>query len=229
MDVMTNPFEGIRAVLFDLDGTLVETDIDFGLMKSEMLALGDREGIPASDLRDRDILTIVDIIACLVDRSAGPDAAHRVKREAYDKLEQIELANCDQAVPIAGSLELLNALRERCIGVGIVTRNCGSAVKITLAKTGITADVLLTRDDVLNTKPHPDHLLCALELLGAEPVEALMVGDHWMDVQGGRAAGTRTAGLLRDDRPENFFDREPPDFLIRSLSELTEQLMALDR
>ena len=77
-----------------------------------------------------------------------------------------------------------------------------------------------TRSEVARVKPHPDHLLCALERLSVEPTRAVMVGDHWMDVQAGRAAGMATVGILSAGRPADFFSREPPDLLIRELREL---------
>ncbi len=216
MDLMANPFEGIRAVLFDMDGTLVETEIDFALMKREMLSLGERHGIPASELQGLDILAVVDAVVARLE----PDEASRTRQEAFEILEQIELAEIDAVHIIPGALEVLRALRDAGIKIGIVTRNCRNAVELSLEHTGVFYDVLLTRDDVRNTKPHPDHLLQALDVLGVGPDEALMVGDHWMDIQAGRAAGTRSIGFLRPDRPEGFFDVCAPDLVIRDLREL---------
>ncbi len=220
MSLMNNPFEGIRAVLFDMDGTLVETDIDFPLMKREMLVLGERQGIPASELQGLDILAVVNAIVDRLEAQGRADEAVRVREEAFRTLERIELAHSDAAYVIPRAIELLGAIRRAGIKIGIVTRNCRSAVQVSLDRTGVFYDVLLTRDDVRNTKPHPEHLLLALEALGVDPDEALMIGDHWMDVQGGRAAGTRTIGFLRPDRPEGFFDVCPPDLIIRGLGEL---------
>ena len=217
---MTNPFEGMRAVLFDMDGTLVETDIDFPLMKREMLALGERYGIPASELQGLDILGVVDGVAARLQEQGRATEADRVRQEAFDRLEAIELVHCRDARPIPGATELLHALREAGLKVGIVTRNCRSGVRLSLERTGISADVLLTRDDVIRTKPHPDHLHQALETLGVRPEEAVMVGDHWMDIQGGKAAGTRTIGFLRPSRPRDLFDKVAPDLVITSLTEL---------
>lgn len=216
MDQMANPFEGIRAVLFDMDGTLVETDIDFPLMKREMLALGERHGIPALELQGLDILAVVNAVVARLD----PDEAARVRQEAFETLERIEFANIDAAHVIPGAAELLRALRDAGAKIGIVTRNCRNAVEVSLGGTGVVYDALLTRDDVRNAKPHPEHLLRALDALGARPDEALMIGDHWMDIQAGRAAGTRTIGFLRPDRPEGFFDVCPPDLVIADLREL---------
>ena len=232
MGQMAHLFEGVRAVLFDLDGTLVETNIDFPLMKREMIALAAKYGIPAAEVEHLDILGVVDYVAARLDSSSNKAGARRARQEAYEKLEQIELAHSEDAVAIPGAAELLDALRSLDIEIGVVTRNCRRAVELSLSKAGISADVLLTRDDVQNTKPHPDHLLQALELLGVEPHEAVMVGDHWMDILGGKAAGMRTVGFLRPGRPHDFFDREPlvlgngllcraaPDLVIRDLREL---------
>jgi len=216
MVMMTNPFEGIRAALFDMDGTLVETNIDFPLMKREMLALGERHGIPASELQGLDILAVVDRVTSRL----GKEEAKSVRQEAFDRLEQIELIHAEEACAIDCAPELLNTLEDAGIRVAIVTRNCRSAVRLSLEKGGIRADVLLTRDDVPKTKPHPDHLHQALEMLGVPPQESITIGDHWMDIRAGKAAGTRTIGFLRPDRAKDFFDAEPPDLVICDLAEL---------
>lgn len=217
---MTNIFADIRAVLFDMDGTLVETNIDFPLMKREMLALGERHGIPASELQRLDILAVVDFVADRLRMQSKDREAERVRQEAFDILEQIELSPCSKAAPIPGAHRLLDALRCAGMKIGIVTRNCRSAVRLSSEQTGIAADVLLTRDDVPCTKPHPEHILSALRMLDTHPCEAVMVGDHWMDIQGGKAAGTRTVGFLRPGRPADFFDEVEPDLVIRDLAEL---------
>jgi HAD superfamily hydrolase (TIGR01549 family) len=196
-------------------------------MKREMLELGERHGIPASELQGLDILAVVDAIVERLDDQGKVDEAGRVRQEAFDTLERIELAHSDEASVVPGALELLFALREADMKIGIVTRNCRGAVQISLDRTGVFYDVLLTRDDVRNTKPHPDHLLQALEVLDVQPGGALMVGDHWMDIQGGRAAGTRTVGFLRPDRPDGFFDVCPPDLIIRDIGELLPYLERL--
>lgn len=217
---MKNPFENVRAVLFDLDGTLVETNIDFPLMRREMLAIGERYGIAAEDLQGRDILAMVDAIVAHLSLDSREDEAQRVREEAYRRLEEIEMAHCHETRVIPGAVELVNALRAADIKVGVVTRNCRSSVLHSLDVCGISPDVLLTRDDVPRPKPHPDHLQQAMELLGTTPEQTVMIGDHWMDVQGGKAAHTRTIGFLHPDRPAEFFQVSPPDLVINDLREL---------
>ncbi len=70
------------------------------------------------------------------------------------------------------------------------------------------------------TKPHPEHLHEALSQLGAVPEQAMMVGDHWMDIQAGKAAGCAlTVGIL-GRRCADWFAPCPPDYLVRDLSEI---------
>jgi phosphoglycolate phosphatase len=226
---LSDIFKGIRAVLFDLDGTLVETNIDFPLMKREMISLGERYGIPADETQGLDILRIVDLIVTRLREQSREHESRHVRQEAYQKLEEIELDYCRSAHPIASSVELLDALRDAGIKIGIVTRNSRAGVAISMERCGIMADALVTRDDVENTKPHPDHILRALDSLGVSPSEAVVVGDHRMDVLGGKSAGTRTIGFLRPDRPDDFFDREKPDLIIRDLAELLDEIERLKK
>ncbi len=220
MTQMADLLAGVRAILFDLDGTLVETEIDFALMKREMLAFAEREGVSPFGLQSLDILSIVNaVVRSFADRGV-PDDAIRIRREALDILERIELTHSASARAIPGARELLGALRDAAIGIGIVTRNCRKAAQVSLDRAGIVCDVLLTRDDVENVKPHADHLLQALRMLGAGVGEAVMIGDHWMDVQSGRAASVRTVGFLRAGRPDGLFDCCPPDVIVSDLREL---------
>ncbi|MHB0913495.1 MAG: HAD family hydrolase [Armatimonadota bacterium] len=216
-------FDGIRGVLFDMDGTLVDTNIDFSTMKREIVRFAEEKGVSADEVKALDILAVVDFVAeRFSDRGA-------LRREAFKRLEEFEMEPCRNARPVPHALELIDALRAIDMKVGIVTRNCRSGVLISSEVTGVNGDVLLTRDDVPNTKPHPEHLLRALACLEVRPHEAVMVGDHWMDVQAGKAAGTRTVGFLREGRPDDFFADSQPDLVIRDLRELLDRLERLNK
>ena len=65
-------------------------------------------------------------------------------------------------------------------------------------------DVVIGLDDVTNTKPHPEPILLALEKLGVEKEEALMIGDNYHDIEGGKNAGVRTAGVAWSAKGEEF-------------------------
>jgi phosphoglycolate phosphatase len=227
--MMKQVLDGLEAVLFDLDGTLVETNIDFALMKREMLALADRLDLDSQPAKGMDILAIVDYVEEQIEARDDRDRAVAARSDAMAKLQEIELGHSEKATEIASARNLVEALKAHGVKVGIVTRNCRQAGLISLEASGLGTDfIMLAREDVRKTKPHPDHLLEALKLLDASPEKSVMVGDHWMDVEGGKAAGMRTIGLLSPDRPRDFFDAVKPDAVVESLREILDALIDLN-
>jgi phosphoglycolate phosphatase len=209
-----NRFIDVAAVLFDLDGTLIETRIDFDGMRREVLRLAEEAGVAAAPWAHLDVLGILDRAAA----DAPDPAALRAAAEAA--LTAIELAACPGAREVEGAGELLRALDRAGIRIGIVTRNCRRAVEQVLARIPLPHAVLLTRDEVARVKPDPQHLWQAAEALGVPPARTVMVGDHRMDIRGGKAAGMMTVGLLTPERPPGYFEPEGPDLVLRDLREL---------
>jgi phosphoglycolate phosphatase len=204
----------VRAVLFDLDGTLVHTHIDFERMKREILELVAAAGLDVERFREHDILSIL--------ASASPllENATEFLAEADAALVRIELAACEGATEAKGAAETLHWLRDQGVRVGIVTRNSPQAVERVLTQISLPHEVLLTRADTPRVKPDPLHLRLALERLEALPEYSVMVGDHRMDVQAGQAAGMRSVGVLTTERPAGYFDSLSPDAVIRAIPEL---------
>ena len=207
-------FQHLRAVLFDLDGTLVHTRIDFARMKQVILERVEEAGLDPHPYRAYDILRIVAEAAARLREPAAFLA------RADEALVAIELAACDGAEEADGAVETLRWLLDQGVRVGIVTRNCPQAVERVLRDIPRPHEVLLTRADTPRVKPDPVHLRLALEGLGVPPERSLMVGDHTMDILGGKAAGTRTLGILGPDHPADYFDSVSPDGVLRALPEL---------
>ena len=203
-----------EAVLFDLDGTLVDSGIDFGRMRREMLELAAEFGCEPCSLDGADILEIRDR-ACA--RAADPAEA---LRRAEARLVLIEREALERSTPVAGARELLMALRERTVRLGIVTRNCREIAVDSLCRYELPYDVLIAREDTPRVKPHPEHLLRALAALNVPPAAAVMVGDGRMDLEAGRAGGLRTVGYLTPERASDYFDDLEPHAVIRRLSDL---------
>jgi len=222
---MKRLFENLDAALFDLDGTLVETNIDFPLMRREMLRLAEEAGVDDGDLPNKDILGIVHC----AEEKLGPKRGREFRDRAFAILEEIELRHSQDTQEILCARELLEKLKERGARIGVVTRNCRAASEISLTAAGLDPDLLLCREDVRLTKPHPHQLLLALSRLGAEPERSVMIGDHTMDVTAGKAAGMRTIGLLTAGRPADFFESAAPDAVASSLKDILDAIVDSDR
>lgn len=219
----------VEAVLFDLDGTLVETNIDFPLMKRTVVALAAEEGVETDGLDGMDILAAVEEAAGRLRARGACAGSVRYREQAFAALEEIELRHARQTREIPFARELVCRLRERGIRVGVVTRNCRRASEMSLEIVRIRPDVMVCREDAREHKPHPEQLHLALDALGVRAERSIMVGDHLMDISSGQAAGSKTIGILHDSRPPNFFDAVRPDLVARSLEEVLDAIVGRDR
>ncbi|MDR3706660.1 MAG: HAD family hydrolase [Capsulimonadaceae bacterium] len=216
----------VKAVLFDLDDTLVKTRIDYAALKNAMLALAAQAKVDCQGAATQDALSIVRYACAEIERSDNGDGARAAafRDLAFDRLEQIEAQGCEDAVPISGAPEWTNALSAAHVKIGVVTRNCRRLAESLLATASIAHDVLYSRNDVAVTKPDPRHLWVALDALNTPPEQTIMVGDHWLDVMAGKAAGClATIGVLGTHNP-SWFDPAPPDLFVRDLADAHRQL-----
>ncbi len=219
--------EQIRAVVFDFDGTLAETEIDFAEMRRRTVEHIKSWGLWEEGMdRDRYVLELIDHAAAKL--ASGNGAVDEYRREAAQILEDVEMLTCPGARPYPGIQEMLNALRTRGLRVGIVTRNCRRGVRAVTENHHLHHDVLLTRDDVARVKPDPEHLLLALARLEVEPSGALMVGDHITDIQVGKAARTFTCGVLTARTEREAFVTAGADLILDSAADLVHIICIAD-
>lgn len=211
----------IRAAIFDFDGTLAATDIDFGLMRRRVLDVADRWGLTDHLDERRYILEIVDDALGMLTENAERE---RFREETARAMEDVELVFTSVAEPFPGVPETLERLRECGRRVGIITRNCRVGVASVFDRHPMHHEVLLTRDDVERVKPDPAHLHEALEALAVAPGEALMVGDHITDIEVGHAAGAWTAGVLTAKTTREQFEEAGAHLILHSAADLTDVL-----
>ncbi len=211
---------GVAAVVFDFDGTLARLTIDFDAMRREVLGHLAAQGGEAAGL---DALPVLELLEAAEARlaAAGRDPAP-LRAAAHAAIERIELAAARRARLLPGVPSALAELRRRGYRLGIVTRNCAAAVALVLGSAGgaLPHDVLLARDHVGRVKPDPAHLTAALERLGVAPPAAVMVGDHPMDIEGGRRAGMRTVGVLTGRSPREALEAAGADLVLDAAAQL---------
>lgn len=221
----------LEAILFDLDGTLVSSPLNFSLMREGLEKILARYDLDPLGFRPMDLLEAVEKAQLFL-----PQLLRRsFCLEVETLFQRLELSAAQEAVAVEGAKELLSTLLRKEIRVAIVTRNCRVAALTALYRSQmITEDHqhfvfggelnLLSREDVPYPKPHPAHLLSALTQLQVSPDQSAMVGDHPMDVVAGRRLGLRTIGLLQEGKIDRF-QEHPPDLLISSLKEVLPALL----
>jgi phosphoglycolate phosphatase len=185
----------IKAVVFDFDGTLARLNIDFSVMRSSIRKLMTDFQIPVGEFADLHILEMIDAGGVYLNEWRPADAA-AFRSRALELVTRMEIEAANEGALLDGTRMLLAELASWSIRTGVVTRNCRMAVLKVFPDIAHHCQVFLAREDTEHIKPHPEHLLSALRALGVVPAEAIMVGDHPLDILLGRETGTFTIGVL---------------------------------
>jgi phosphoglycolate phosphatase len=184
-----------KAIVFDFDGTLAKLNIDFTTMRSDVLDLISHHRIPAEGIRKLHILEMIDAAGVLL-AAERPEEAAPFRHAAHALITAREIKAAEQGELFDTTKMLLSELKGRFIRTGVVTRNCRAALLRIFPDIEHYCQTVLTREDPFRVKPHPDHLMAALNALGAAPSEAAMVGDHPLDIRLARETGTAAIGVL---------------------------------
>jgi len=185
----------LRAVIFDLDGTLINSVIPFKEMKRKIITYLQANGV-TSGLLNEDMLN-AEIVKLAVDhlRQKGFSENHitKVLAQVSNIMNEVELQSLGSATLIEGVPKTLRALKLQGLKLGVLTRGCREYTHRILAKFGLDGffDAVAARDDVSQPKPDPEHAFYLLKLLGVKAEETLFVGDHLSDAECASQAGLR--------------------------------------
>jgi pyrophosphatase PpaX len=210
---MTKP---ITTLLFDFDGTLLDTN---ELIIQTFTAVLDGR-YPGRFSRE-DILHFIGPSLKQTFEAIDPNAAEDMISE-YRTLNKT--LHDDLVTEYDGVPETLRLLKARGLKMAIVSTKRRDTILHGLGLMGITDvfDVIVGLDQVTNPKPDPEPLELALRLLNSARDEALMIGDNSHDIEGGKNAGVRTAGVAWSIKGEAFLSSYEPDFMLQHISDLLE-------
>lgn len=204
-----------KYVLFDLDGTLIDTNkliIDsFKHTYKTHLNM---------DVEENEIIKYFGEPLITTLRRYSSDNADELFKTYIDFNE----SNHDSRVTLCCNIkECLEALRDKGIKLAVVTSKRAKLANRGLELLDIKQyfKVIVTADDTGEHKPNPAPVLKALELLGAEPEEALMVGDSVFDILCAHNAGV-AAALVNWRAAEDYLYEEKPDFVVNDAMELVD-------
>lgn len=211
----------IRTVLFDLDGTLLDTAPDLANALNAVLRANGREALPFDIIRPVVSHGGRALIELGFGITANDPDFEPLKQQLLDFYEN-NIA--DQTSLFPGMPEVLEHIESRGLNWGVVTNKPGWLTNPLMDALGLAerAAGIVSGDTLNERKPHPAPLLHACELIGTEPRHCLYIGDAERDIQAGHNAGMPTlvalfGYLTADDQPQRWgataLIHEPRDIL----------------
>lgn len=208
----------IDTVLFDLDGTLINTN---ELIIASFLHTLDHY-FPNEYTREK----VIQFIGPSLHDSFGglnPEKAEEMTKmyRKFNHEKHDELVEEYETVK-----ETVERLHEKGYKLGIVTTKRSETARMGLKLTGLDKyfPVLVAIDDVEKVKPDPEPLLNALNQLDSTPDHTVMVGDSQYDVLGGKNTGTKTAAVAWTIKGREFLEAYEPDVMLETMSDLLDFL-----
>ncbi|WP_163970518.1 pyrophosphatase PpaX [Oceanobacillus halotolerans] len=203
----------IRTILFDLDGTLIDTN---DLIMASFRHTFQRHNMP---------FTTEDII-----EFNGPPLQETFRKIDPNRVDELiatyrehNFAHHDNYVkPFPHVVDTVKQLKKQNLRLGVVTTKLQKTAKMGISITGMDGlfETMITTDDVTNTKPHPEPVLKAMEHLNADPSSTLMIGDNHHDIEAGHNAGILTAGVVWSQKGAERLKQYNPTYMIDDIRDL---------
>ncbi|MGL4315389.1 MAG: N-acetylmuramic acid 6-phosphate phosphatase MupP [Pseudomonas sp.] len=198
----------LRAVLFDMDGTLLDTAPDFIAVCQAMLKARSLPAVDDQLIRDQISGGARAMVAATFAMDSEAEGFEALRLEFLERY----LKHCAVlSRPFDGMSELLAEIEQAKLIWGVATNKPLRFAEPIMRQLGLAerSAVLVCPDHVSRSKPDPEMLLLACQKIGVQPGEVLFVGDDARDIEAGRAAGCKTAAVTYgyihpDDNPSHW-------------------------
>ena len=214
----------IEAVIFDLDGTLANFNLDFKSLRAEVRSYLMRIGVPASVLNVNEsifeMLKKTEIFVKHNSKTAPPFEVVRSQVMAIAEKYEMEAALTTSLIP--GASETLKELKRMNLKMGLCTTSSERAANYILKRFKIEDffQIIVSRDKVKYVKSHTEEFEAALKGLGATSLTAVIVGDSDVDMQSAKELKACAVGLPTGVSTIEQLKDTGANYIITSLSDL---------
>ena len=214
-----------KAVLFDLDGTILDSSNRFALFLGFLCQKYKKSSVIKVGTRYYDVSQFEDLKAIF------PEPHRKIyEMLSFDLSREKHLLDFEhedymrEHVPnlISGIDDTITKLIAKGYKIGIASSNSREIIEKRLSYHGILSKfgVIVCEEDVKNPKPHPEPIIKCLSILDAQREQTSFVGDLPMDIKAGKAAGVTTIGIDWGLGTYDSLARENPDYIAKSVPEL---------
>lgn len=221
-----------KAVVFDMDGTLLDTRIDYDKMTQLVFLEMIRMGVPKDVLDHSGSAKFnIDSGANYLISEGRKNDVPTMERNINGKAREIEMKNVDEARAIPGSIHLIQRLRERGFKVGVLTRGSRDYAEYVLGRCGILPliDSMVCRDDYSEkeAKPSAHAMYNIAKSLRVGTEEILYIGDHGYDYICARDSGANFIAVLTGSYDRDDWQEIGENILI--LGSVADMISMLDK
>jgi len=214
----------VKAVVFDLDGTLADFNLDYMAVRAEVREFLIREGIPAS------VLVVNESIFEMLKKTQiylrntrkSERKIDQVRNKVLDIAEQRELEAARDTGLIPGAVDTMKTLARMGLKLGLCTINSEKAVGLILKRFRIADyfDAVVPRNRVKQVKPNVEHLEATLKALKVRPDEAMVVGDGSVDMRCASELGVLDVGIPTEQSSPDQLMRAGANYVVTSIADL---------
>ena len=214
-------------IIFDLDGTLVLSKINYQAIKTEIINL------IANVVNEEEfdiIRSFPSSILELVMMIQKKDSTGVYYKRAWELIEKYEAEGYEYAEIELDVVETLKKLKEQNHFVTILTNNSRKLTDYALDKFGFKdcIDYVITRDELEEKKPDPEGLLFLMKQFSKKSNETIFIGDSWLDAEAGFRAGIHYAHIGTEQPPKSRKDDFNIEHSLSKISEVIELMNKLD-
>jgi 2-phosphoglycolate phosphatase len=220
----------IKAVLFDLDGTLLDTALDFTDVVNTLLRQESQIEMSYTEVRG----AVSHGSKGLIETAFKIDETDPSFEPLRQRLLDEYLATLtNRTRPFEGIDELLALLAKENIAWGVVTNKPILYTAPILSGLKLNPATTICPDHVTHTKPHPESIQLACRETGCEPSESIVIGDHLRDIEAGKNAGAKTIaaayGYLGDDEKVEDWQADQIAHTSNDLVEIVKKIILIDQ
>ena len=190
-----------RAVCFDMDGTLLNTKVDYAKMSNVIFDEMVKIGVPEEAIdRSEGYKFNLDSGVNYLFSHGRADDVYSIGVSVAKAARDVEMERVDEAKPFSKAVQLLEWIHSKGLKTGLLTRGCREYAEAATKVCGVAGllDGIVARDDYPESeaKPSPKAMEHIAEILSVKPEEILFFGDHAFDYHCARDAGSGFVGVL---------------------------------
>jgi len=223
----------IRAVIFDLDGTLTVFNLDINACRTEVIKELAKQGLPRSlfSLKESAFDMLVKVERYLRAKGIQTQEFFKSRKTVFSVVESFELEAARTTKMFPGVPETLQTLREMNLKIALCTISGERATSYLLKRFHIEQffNAIITRESVTEVKPHPSHLEAALDALKLRSHEAMLVGDSVKDMECARQLTVLAVGVTTGISSRKELNRSGAHYIVSSIDDVPTLIRQLPK